>query len=112
MHHSPDSSSTQSCPCFGGTHLNGDAGDGSFWMGREHMTGGAQRGNGRTAAEADEVLEKGISAQADGLGDVAVVPGVTTGAAKLSAATAQKDAESDWAAERRAASAGSPAAER
>ena len=35
------------------------------------MAGGAERGNRRTAAEADEVLQEGVGLQAELLGDVA-----------------------------------------
>ena len=54
----------------GGADFHGDARDGGVGIGRKHMAGRAQGGNGRAAAETDEILEKGIGAQPEFFGDV------------------------------------------
>ncbi len=55
----------------GGADFDGDAGDGRVGVGGENVAGAAQHGNGGAAAEADEILKKGVGAKAELFGDVA-----------------------------------------
>lgn len=55
----------------GGANFHGDDGDGGVWIRREKSLRGAQRGNGGTATEADEIDEISIGAKADFFRDMA-----------------------------------------
>ena len=55
----------------GGADFDGDAGDNGVGLRGEHGLGGAQGGDGGAAAEADDVLEKGVGAETKIFRDVA-----------------------------------------